>query len=531
MSDLFSPFATGFTPPPSPPTVAEQLGTMATSPGDVAAAPTGATAAPAPSSASSGTTLTQAPKWGGIFAGNVVWIGGPPNANFDGSSLMGPATPLCLRNLDASSEIKGFVARTKGSELKFKRDDPDFTLIAFADEALKHMQLTGMDSVFYLKGADSSGVGAEELFTYHTRYSKHAVDEFIKDQMGKGTYDRYQQAALNESALWLTNSLDESLKTSLRTQLASRPTGPQLWMHIVSEVQSDSLKRCDHLAEKFRALTLSQFKGENVRDYAAAAGNLLTQLERDQQLPRTHLLKIVDVFSKCTVMDFRIHWMGRRSEVNQFVKDSSGKDAATVLAMPNRIHFQDLLDEGKDLFTDLKDQWGPAKAAGPAAALLTVLDRINARVAQLDQKLHAKTGDKGGGDEGGKKELKCFKCGKPGFTKKTCPDCNSPNGNGSGKPPPTGTGKWSAPKDGEPKEKMINGSLHKWCSKCRKGQGRWTKDHSTEEHKVGFLRGKRDKDEGGSGTTPANPSGTLACVPMGTADSQTLMSAWGELQV
>ena len=67
---------------------------MDTSPGDVAAAPAGATAAPAPSSASSETTLTQAPKWGGNFAGNVVWIGGRPNANFDGSSLMGPATNI-----------------------------------------------------------------------------------------------------------------------------------------------------------------------------------------------------------------------------------------------------------------------------------------------------------------------------------------------------------------------------------------------------------------------------------------------------
>jgi hypothetical protein len=101
------------------------------------------------------------------------------------------------------------------------------------------------------------------------------VDQFIKDRIADSSFDVYQKDALEQSADWLINSLDESLKASLRTQLSSRPTGPQVWMLIVAEVQSDSLNRCDELAESFKKLTLMQFKGENVRDYCKTAGDIL----------------------------------------------------------------------------------------------------------------------------------------------------------------------------------------------------------------------------------------------------------------
>ena len=107
---------------------------------------------------------------------------------------------------------------------------------------------------------------------------------------------------------------------------------------IVAEVQADSLRRCTVLVKQFKALTLVQFKGENVRDYAKTADNLLLQLERDDQLPSTHLLDIVDQLSACTVMDFKIHWMSRRTAVEEFVRETLGKDKAALSLMPNKIH-------------------------------------------------------------------------------------------------------------------------------------------------------------------------------------------------
>ncbi len=261
-------------------------------------------------------STTAKPLFGGIYHKQVVWIGGPPNEAFTDTTRLKQATPLCLRGLEPSSEIKGYTKRIEGLSTKFKRDDPEFSLLAFGDESLRHMQKHGMDSVFYMKGADSNGKGAEELFTLHTRYTKAQVDKFIKDMLDASTpphYDEYCIASLDESAHWLLDSLDESLKTAIRPQLASGPTGPQLWMIIVGEVQSESLRRCILLRKKFEGLSLSQFKGENVRDYATAAHSCLLQLERDGQLPPTHLLDIVDHLTNCTVKSAvleGIHWKG-----------------------------------------------------------------------------------------------------------------------------------------------------------------------------------------------------------------------------
>ncbi len=192
--------------------------------------------------------------------------------------------------------------------------------------------------------------------------------------------------------------------------------------------------------------------------------------------------------------------------------------------MLNYIHFDSLLEEGKDLFINLKDQWGPAKAVAPVNAMVSAVDKLTARVAQLDQQLKAKGNNNGNNNGNGDKKgngngLKCFKCGKPGFTKKTCPDCNKDSNGKDGTKQP---GKWAAPKDGEPTEKMIDGVLMKYCAKCRRGKGRWTNDHTTAEHKSGFLKDNKKSDSDGD-----KPAGNVASLPIGT--SQDLFSAWSDV--
>ena len=168
--------------------------------------------------------------------------------------------------LSPESETKGYAKIVlEGHPIKFKKDDPDFSLMAFAAEALNHMQATGMDTVFYRQGVDIYGNGGEELFTYHSKYTKSSVSNFIAAKLNNNTFDNHAKTTLSESAQWLVNSLDESLKNSLRPELASKPTGPVVWMMIAAEVQADSLRHCKLFADEFRALTLAKFKGENVR--------------------------------------------------------------------------------------------------------------------------------------------------------------------------------------------------------------------------------------------------------------------------
>ena len=488
-----APTAFSFPPPPPPP-----QSTSTPAPTRTFRSPTATTNIP-----------TTAPILGGVYKDDIVWIGGPPNVDFSGPYCLTFPTPLCLRNLDATMEIKGYTKRTQGHDIKFKRDDPEFGLNAFAEAALQHMQQCGMDTVFYMEGVDVNGEGGEELFHHHTRFTKATVDAFIAKQIRDGVYDKYQKEALAQSAVWLYNSLDESLKASLRTQLASRPYGPSLWMIIVDEVQSDSLDRCDNIAEKFKAMKLADFKGENVREYAAVADEILTQLQTDRQLPRNHLKTIVDAFCKCTVEDFRIHWMGRRASVQQFIKDSAGKEEPVIKAMPNYIHFSHLLDEGKREYLGLEKQWGTAKQAVPNHAAM--ISKLTSAVAKIDQKLDQQLKPKGNDDSDKKKDLKCYGCNKPGFTKKTCPDCNKgKKGDDKGK---NDGGKWAPPKDGEPHEKMIDGVKMFYCEKCRRGKGRWTKDHGTDKHQVGFLKDKKDE----------TPAGTAK---LAEAPIQDIFSGW-----
>ena len=252
-----------------------------------------------------------------------------------------------------------------------------------------------------------------------------------------------------------------------------------------------------------RGLSLSSFKGENVREYASTASDILTQLERDRQLPQTHLLRILDVFTSCSVMDFKIHWMGRRPAVQQFVRESAGKNEATVKAMVTYVHFDMLLDEGKALYVELQAQWGPATSVkSKEATMLATISQLSAKVAQLDQQLKQTKPEP-------KKDVKCYECGKPGFTKRTCPDCkkkreaSTPAPAPAPSPAPAGNaGKWAKPKDGEPQEKMIDGKLHKFCRKCNRGKGRWVSGdnaHLTADHVDGFMKKKREQQNQSAG--------------------------------
>ena len=98
-----------------------------------------------------------------------------------------------------------------------------------------------------------------------------------------------------------------------------------------------------------------------MEDYARAVDHLLVQLERDGQLPQMHLLDIVEDLTKCSVMDFRVQWMGRRPAIERFLRESTGKDEAAILALPGYVHFSDLLAEAKDAYHDLRSVWDKSK--------------------------------------------------------------------------------------------------------------------------------------------------------------------------
>ena len=217
---------------------------------------------------------TIKPKFGKVV-GSHVWIGGAPLADWSDTSSIAPLTPYCWRSDDPISQMKVYGRRTDGQDVKFKRDDPDYPLLSFATDALNHMEAHGMDTLFYMEGVGPSGV-ARDLFRYHARYTKSHVDAFVQEclgmaastaiKIGPGPVDQHGIECLRDSGVWLLNSLDESLKVNLRPLLPTRPTGPQVWMAIVNEVQMESMVRVQELTRQFENMTVAQFKGENVSD-------------------------------------------------------------------------------------------------------------------------------------------------------------------------------------------------------------------------------------------------------------------------
>lgn len=463
-----------------------------------------------PTSTSDSTSTVIAPKLGGI-QGNTVWIGGPPKITFDGPYELGPPTPYCFRGLDCTHESKNYKARVHGlDDTSFKKDDKDYSLQSFADDVLRHMESHGMDTIFYMCGVDSSGEGGLNLFTHHSRFTEESVAKHLDKKKKSGAFDYYQQKAMQESYLCLVNALSTPLKDALRVKIKKRPSGPELWMAIVAEVQTESLQRCADDSKWFDEVKLASYQGENVDEFAKAVGDVLARLEIDDQLPPLHLRTLVDKMSTCSVLDFKVFMMGRRTQVDTFLRDAAGKTPDVVKNLPTYVHYETLLSEAKTKYHELKAKWGPAKATDPETALKAEMKKLQAKIATLDQKLKASDGGKRGDGKA------CYSCGKVGFTKKTCPDCSKkPNSNGSGNSngsnggnqssPPAGQGKWAAPKTGEPHEKEINGELHKYCGKCRGGKGRWTKGtsaHLTANHQAGF-RTKKDEASTGTGTPAA----------------------------
>jgi hypothetical protein len=451
------------------------------------------------------------PKFGGDATGSttIKWIGGAPKDDMSGTSRAKPCTPMCMRNLGAGAEIKAYERRVlNGNSIKFKRDDPAYSLMSFAADAKSHIQTHGMDTVFYMKGVSggASGDDGVELFTYHSKYTKTAVEDFVRNNIANGVYDDYALDTLVESADWLLNSIDSGLKLALRPSLRGVTYGPVLWMMIVGEVQSDSLRRCTDLSDEFNAMTLAKYKGENVRLYADAAMALLTQLERDDQLPRTHLLTIVEAMSACTVMEFKVHWMGRRAAVEKFIRDSAGKDEAVVKAMPNLVTYVMLLEEAKQLFVSLTKVWGPSKQVKEPApsALAAQLDKMNSQLVALKKSTEKYKKDK-------KAETrKCFNCNKVGHLAPDCPESkrNRDKGKKDGKVgEDSGQENWKfSKKDSEGTTKIVDGVTYQWCGKCRKGQGVWNLKHTTDQHIDGYHKKQRDQ-------TQTQQSSNLAIVP------------------
>ena len=90
---------------------------------------------PTPTSASSAGAVggaTIKPKFGAVFDGRVVWVGGSPNHDLSDTNATEMASPQCLCGLDPKTHVSMYKDQAlNGNDIKFKKDDKDYNCITF----------------------------------------------------------------------------------------------------------------------------------------------------------------------------------------------------------------------------------------------------------------------------------------------------------------------------------------------------------------------------------------------------------------
>ena len=342
-----------------------------------------------------------------------------------------------------------------------------------------HMESYGMDTVFHME--DNTGEMVN-LFEYHNQFSHTQVEKWIAKAKANNIFNSYAIDALEDSGEWLMNSLAEELKTSVHPHFEGSGTaGPVLWMTIMEEVQSTSIWHLKKIEKKLEQMSLSAFKGENIRKFCEEYLNKCIELDNAPRLPDDILLTLVEALSKSTVEEFCITWLGRRTEVEKWMSVTAGKTEDAIAKMEGRLTYRSLLHEATTQYQSLYDSnlWGPAANAGDKSGApegLYSKVEVNALVQQAVSKAL----------KGNKKAKTCHTCGKEGHFARNCPEKDQNTDEKRTKPEEEW--KTKAPSAGEPETKTVKNLSWHWCNICK----RWRVSHGTSGHDPDKVKKKPD---------------------------------------
>ena len=434
-------------------------------------------------------TETIKPRIGGVIAG-IAWTGGKPKSvERDESELSEPRTPFCFRPISAGDGLKVYSKQTTvptGTKL-FARTDP---LTAFEFDVLDHLESTGMDSIIWIE----TPYRPKELVNIITHHSSTTVQQtkaYFDKQLKDEKLDSYDKKNLEAFKSWLMNRIEPSLRTNLYAKIDRNTTGPEVWMLLVNEVRSESYRYFENVKSELKALTLSKFPGDNVKDFTAAWTIKAQELETANLLEPHFLVVFVTALTKTPVQLFVLAMSNLLTRVLNYNKDTRflSEEARGAMPADEVVTYRKIRMEADGLYQELLEagEWTPSKTindrqAAPQANI-ALKDTINALVQSAMDK-RANSGKKSNKD---KSKVKCFKCHQLGHYSNECPSKdNSPpkdksedDSNKDKKP----NWKKIAPTTGAPESKQVTTdgktTTYHWCSKC----ARWSLSHGTATHK------------------------------------------------
>jgi hypothetical protein len=420
------------------------------------------------------------PRVGGVI-NKVAWTGGKPTfEDRSQSELTEPRTPFCFRPTSASDSLKIYSKQTEvhSATRLFGRTDP---LSAFENKFLDHLEKTGMDSLPWIKVA-----GRDELVNViiqHSSTTSDQVEAYYESAMSQGHIDVYEKKNGDATKSWLLNAIEPTLRATLYAKLDREAHAMVVWMTLVAEIRSESYRYFENVKSQLKALKLSDFPGENVKEFTQAFSLLTDELETANLLEPHFIVIFVTALTKTDVTLFLLAMSGlltRALNYNKAVRFLT-EEARRLLPSSDTMSIRKVRGEADGLYQELfeGDEWTPARTAGDrqnvTQANVALSDLSDSQIHALIQKAY-QAGTAGGGTSGSGKdisEVECFNCHKKGHYANKCPDKDQ-----------TKELNWKkkAPGDGEPQIKTVKREgvdvIYYWCAKCR----RWTTSHNTLKH-------------------------------------------------
>ena len=300
----------------------------------------------------------------------------------------------------------------------------------------RHLQLCGMDGVFYVPKKDTP-----ELLHYVATDWGHITMDDVDEFLNSDELDDYDRQNLQWSGQFLQDSVSLEMWGCIEPEVGASVNGLKILVAIIYQYQSSASATIRNLTNQLTELSLIATPGENVEQLCGTIHELASQIEGLGEAPRDLATLVAGRFLKSSTQAFSSEAMAIYKRTSQ-----SGRS----------ISWQTAIRELKTAYTTLRNEGAWDAITPPKSSTESALAAIQQELAELKRK-GSEPNFNGGSNSAGSSD-KTVK--KPNIFKTT-----------------------PAPKEGESNHKIIEGKDCTWCGICK----RWIygpRRHSTEEHKT-----------------------------------------------